>query len=191
MTKNYTFWIALAAFEVVFGLAVFTLTRQYYLGNQAPVDTQRSLARESAAPRTDTITIDDLAQFNLSVPAQSLPDNPVEISRQANEFFGSAQYEQAAMLYEKLLDFGPDNADTYNNLGITLHYLGRSDEALQKLNAGIAVDPSHQRIWLTLGFVNSQLGNTDAARSALTTAMEIGSDESIRKSAAEMLEGLP
>ena len=191
MARNYKFWISLAAFEIAFGLAVFAVTRQYYLDDQVPVTTGRSLTNEAVATRSDNITVADLAKFNLSVPAQSLPDDPIEISRQANEFFASAQYEQAANLYEKLLAFAPDNADTYNNLGITLHYLGRSDEALQKLNDGIAADPTHQRIWLTLGFVSSQLGNTDEARSALTTAMQVGTDEAIRKSAAEMLEDLP
>ena len=190
MTRNYNFWISLAVFEIVFGLAVFGLTRQFYLDKQAPTNVQQSLARESVSMRPDNITEADLAQFNLAVPAQSLPDDPLVISRMANEYFASAQYEQAAVLYEKLLAFDPNSADTYNNLGITLHYLGRSDEALQKLNDGIAADPTHQRIWLTLGFVNSQTGNTDAARTALTTATQVGTDEAIRKSAAEMLDNL-
>ncbi|MDH3751165.1 MAG: hypothetical protein OEU40_11265, partial [Gammaproteobacteria bacterium] len=75
--------------------------------------------------------------------------------------------------------------------GLTLHYLGRSTEALRRLNDGIAVDRSNQRIWLTLGYVNSELGNTEEARTALTTATQIGSDESIRQSALNMLENLP
>jgi hypothetical protein len=44
---------------------------------------------------------------------------------------------------------------------------------------------------LTLGYVNGQLGNTEQARKALTTATETGTDESIRQAAAQMLEGLP
>jgi len=94
-------------------------------------------------------------------------------------------------MYEQLLAFSPNDAEIYNNLGLTLHYLGRSTEALGKLNEGVAADPEHQRIWLTLGYVNSQLGNTEQARTALTTATQIGTDESIRQSAMKMLEGLP
>lgn len=191
MANNYKFWISLAAFQIVFGLAVFAVTRQHYIADQAPVSTAPSLTNEAITRRSDNITEADLAKFNLSVPAQSPPDDPIEISRQANEFFANAQYEQAANLYEKLLAFDPNHAETYNNLGLTLHYLGRSAEALQKLNDGIAADPTHQRIWLTFGFVNSQTGNMDEARSALSTAMQVGTDEAISKSAAEMLEGLP
>jgi len=94
-------------------------------------------------------------------------------------------------MYEQLLAFSPNDAEIYNNLGLTLHYLGRSTEALGRLNEGIAVDPEHQRIWLTLGYVNSQLGNIEQARAALTTAAQVGTDESIRQSAMRMLEGLP
>jgi len=72
-----------------------------------------------------------------------------------------------------------------------LHYLGRSDEALRRLNDGVAVDAEHQRTWLTLGYVNSQLGNTGQARTALTNAVQFGSNESIRQSAMRMLEELP
>jgi Flp pilus assembly protein TadD len=81
--------------------------------------------------------------------------------------------------------------DTYNNLGITLHYLGRSAEALRWLNEGIAKDPTYQRIWLTLGFVNSELGDTGQARIALTKAVQMGADNEIGQSAVRMLENLP
>lgn len=191
MTRDYKFWITLAAFEIAFGLAVFAVTRQYYLDRPEPVSARPAVANQTLPARSNNITEADLARFNLSVPSPPVSDDPVEISRLANEFFASGQYDRAAELYEKLLPFGPDNAETYNNLGLTLHYLGRSTEALSRLNEGVAVDPTHQRTWLTLGFVNSQLGNTEQAREALTNAIQIGTDDQIRKSATEMLEGLP
>jgi Flp pilus assembly protein TadD len=97
----------------------------------------------------------------------------------------------AAELYERLLVLGPNNVETYNNLGITLHYIGRSNEALRRLNEGVAIDPAHQRIWLTLGFVNSQLGNTEQARAALNTAADLNAANEIGKSAIKMLADLP
>lgn len=191
MNRDSRFWIGMAAFQVVFGLAVFGLTRQFYLESPEPRSTAPAAATDSGPGWTENITAANLEQFNLSVPAQTDMRDPIEISRQANSYFSNGQYAQAAELYEKLLDFAPGNADTYNNLGITLHYLGRSDEALARLNEGIAADSTHQRTWLTLGFVNSQLGNSDAARSALTNAVQMGSDAEIRRSATEMLESLP
>ena len=113
------------------------------------------------------------------------------MSRRANEYFANRQYAQAAKLYERLLALTPNDANVYNDLGLTLHYIGRSTEALRRLNEGVAVDPQYQRIWLTLGFVNAQLGNVDQARMALTQATEVGTDESIRQSATKMLADLP
>jgi Flp pilus assembly protein TadD len=55
----------------------------------------------------------------------------------------------------------------------------------------VKVDANYQRIWLTLGFVNKQLGNTVQARTALTTAVQLGADNDIGRSAGKMLEGLP
>jgi hypothetical protein len=52
------------------------------------------------------------------------------------------------------------------------------------------VDPSYQRIWLTLGFVNSQVGNTGKAREALTTAAQMGADTEVGQSATQMLQDL-
>ena len=94
-------------------------------------------------------------------------------------------------MYEELLAYRPNDGEVYNNLGLTLHYIGQSTEALRRLNEGVAVDSDYQRIWLTLGFVNSQLGYMDQARTALTTATQVGTNESIRRSAMQMLEELP
>jgi Flp pilus assembly protein TadD len=118
-------------------------------------------------------------------------DDPAVIARQADDFFARERYSEAADLYERLLALGYNEVDTYNNLGITLHYLGRHAEALRILKEGVEVDSNYQRIWLTLGFVNSQMGNTAEARAALGTAVQLGADTEVGKAAAKMLADLP
>ena len=190
MIRNSRFWLAMAVFQVAFGLAVFAITRHYYIEDEvARVSSVPGHPTEDTWPEPNAES--DLENLISNFPGNSPIDDPVKISHQADEYFSTQQYDKAADSYRKLLKFDPENADTYNNLGITLHYLGRSAEALQVLNEGVVVDPSYQRIWLTLGFVNSQLGNTEQARTALTTAAQIGSDDSIRQSAMRMLEDLP
>jgi tetratricopeptide (TPR) repeat protein len=190
MIHSPKFWIPMAVFQVVFGLAVFAITRQYYIHDSGNVSAYPTTIRQPSHAWPDRITETNPAQLSSSTFSQSTLDDPVEISRQANESFANRQYDRAADLYERLLAFGP-NVDTYNNLGITLHYLGRSTEALRKLNEGVAVDPTYQRIWLTLGFVNSQLGNTEEARTALATAAKMSADNEVGQSAVRMLENLP
>lgn len=186
MNRSAKFWSSMVVFQVLFGLAVFGLTRQYYLQDHEEAAASPTVAPEEAF---DWVTrIPQTGQALLESPASN---NPVELTRQADEYFSNQQYDQAARLYERLLAIDGNNVVLHNNLGITLHYLGRSSEALDWLNQGIAIDPANQRIWLTLGYVNSQLGNVDEARSALMAAVEMGPDSQVGQTAARMLEGLP
>lgn len=190
MARSATFWVSLLVFEVVFGAAIFTVTRHYYMADEDRVGDRQARAREALPVWPDRVTQAESAVPG-SVSATTSFDPPVALSRQADEFFNGKQYARAADLYAQLLALVPSNVDTYNNLGLTLHYLGRSAEALQKLNEGIAVDATHQRIWLTLGFVNAQIGDIEEARLALATAVLIDADSDVGESAATMLEELP
>jgi len=189
MIRNAKFWIWMTVFQVLFGLAVFTVTREYYIHDAANVSDRPSTMNQSPPVWQDGVS--KFSRLSHSASGESTVQDPVELARQADEFFANQQYDRAADLYERALALSPNNVNIQNELGLTLHYLGRSAEALRTLNDGVAADPKNQRIWLTLGFVNSQLGNTEQARAALTTATRIGTDESIRQSAMEMLKKLP
>jgi tetratricopeptide (TPR) repeat protein len=191
MTRNARFWTAAAVFQIAFGVAVFAVTRSYYIGVNDHGSASAAAVERPALELPRGISASDISQLGSPPPNDSIPLDPAQLSRQADLYFANREYAKAAGLYEQLLDIAPDNVEIHNNLGLTLHYLGRSDEALQRLKKGVAVDPDNQRIWLTTGFVNSQLGNVKDARTALTTATQIGTDESIRQSAMTMLENLP
>lgn len=191
MIRDSKFWISMVVFQGFFAYAVFAITRDYY-----EVDVQEETSRPSSIVQSAPVWPNGISEAEidrLSMPGLGdlAPQDPLEIYRQAEQFFANGQYDRAAQSYERLLAFSPNDAEIHNNLGLTLHYLGRSSEALQRLNEGISVDSENQRIWLTFGYVNSQLGNTEEARSALTNATQIGSDESIKRSALQMLEALP
>lgn len=191
MILDTRFWVLLVVFQVVFGLAIFAITREYYMPDVNTVSAHPPIADRSPAGWTSGITEAEVSRLSSPGLSLSSSQDPAMISRQADIAFTNKQYDTAATLYEKLLSFSPNDAEIYNNLGLTLHYLGRSDEALRRLNEGVAVDAQHQRIWLTLGYVNSQLGNIEQARTALTNAIQVGGNESIRESATKMLEELP
>lgn len=191
MTYGARFWILLAAFEVVFGFAVFAMTRAYYLNDTGEISGHAATMTQTAPIWPNNITSSQIDRLTSSSLGDTTVRDPAQISRQADEFFANGQYATAAELYEQLVALTPNDADAYNNLGLTLHYVGRSAEALRWLDKGIAVDPGYQRIWLTLGFVNAQLGNVEEAREALTTAIQSGADESIRQSAESLLDNLP
>ena len=192
MWRGAKFWVLLIVFQTAFGVAVFALTRHFYITGADGVIGSAVVSSEQSQEWTDQYLENNSAMLDslISLSADSTQD-PAEISRLGNMYFAERQYDKAAEQYERLLSFGPSNADAHNNLGITLHYLGRSDEALRILDEGITLEPANQRIWLTLGFVNKELGNIDAARTALTTAIQLGVENEIGQSATGMLESLP
>ena len=191
MARDKRFWTLLVIFQVFFGLAVFAFTREYYLQDAETVRGHPQMANQAAPAWSRGITATDVARLSSPGLVEPTLSDPAEIYRRAEEFFANKQYPQAAQLYEQLLAFSPDDAEIYNNLGLTLFYSGRSDDALRWLNEGVARDAEHQRIWLTLGYVNSQLGNTEQARAALTNAIQVGGNASISESAQRMLAELP
>lgn len=191
MVRNGKFWVLMAVFQVLFGLAVFAITRDHYMAEPNSSQPHVAILNPDVPAWPNVVSESSIARLSSSATGAAVISDPVEMSRQADAFFANKQYDKAAELYERLLAFNPGTADTHNNLGLTLHYLGRSTEALRRLEEGIEIEPRNQRIYLTIGYVNSQLGYTENARKALTTATEVGSDESIRQSAMAMLESLP
>ena len=190
MHRNVGFWIALSVFQIVFGLAVFAVTRDIYMADTDAVSKEIAPAIQRPLGQTNSGLEVSPAMMDLLTAIQPTTTDPVQISRMADEAFNNKNFARAAQLYEQLLAFDPGSAGAHNNLGLTLHYLGRSEDALRRLNEGATLDPGNQRIWLTLGFVNSQLGNVEEARKALTTAKEIGTNSNVSQSAENMLRDL-
>ena len=196
MQRGFKFWTVMILFQVAFGLVVFAATRSYYKHdhgaptaaanpNRPPIfrwDQPAQPGQPAARPGSPPSAAESTRIAMIS--------DPNELGRLASEYYTSQQYELAAEAYDRLLTFDP-NVEVYNNLGITLFNAGRVGEALTALNEGAALDPSYQRIWLTLGFVNSRMGNVEAAREALTTAVGMGTDNNVGQSAQQMLDDLP
>ena len=191
MIRSAKFWVLMTVFQVAFGLTVFAITRQYYVHDQDQVSANTSVMTQPPPEWPERDPESELEQLISTYPGQQTIEDPAMVLRRADEFYTNGQYDKAADLYQQLLASGSRDVNTYNNLGITLYNLGRSDEALRILNEGVAVDSSYQRIWLTLGFINSQVGNTGQARLALTTAVQMGADNEVGRSAQEMLGNLP
>ncbi len=181
-------WIAIAALiQILAGVLVFTMTRAYYLDVQSnSIDASQPGTFKMGDLSTEEL-IRELQVYN----DQTRSDDPAEINQQANVLFQRGDYARAAALYQRLIELSPDDASAYNNLGLNLHYLGRSTEALEILQRGTQLQPEFQRVWLTLGFVQSGVGHKDAAKRAFKRAIELGPETEPGKSAKDMLSKLP
>jgi tetratricopeptide (TPR) repeat protein len=185
-------WPQTLALLFVFGLIVFAVTRQMYVGDAQTVS---AAASDTAAPSAMPQPQGDQLQINTALLESVLlldskKKDPATMSQLANKYFANKQYAAAADLYGQLFALDPGNVGIQNDLGLTLHYIKRSDEALAVLKKGAALNPDHQRIWLTLGYVNMELGNIDEAKMSLQTAEQINPDNGIGRSASKMLSEL-
>lgn len=184
-------WVSIAVAAVIFGTVIFAATREYYRQNPGALGVTADPPAHIESDSTPKPASANPAGARLNAADVASLQDPADISRQADAFFANGQYAQAVAGYQRLLLFSPGSVDIYNNLGLTQHYTGKSSEALATLRTGIAIDADNQRIWLTLGFVNGQLGNVVEAREAFEKTISIGGDESISDSARKMLAELP
>ena len=170
------------AFLIVYGAVVFAATRAYYL--------EQAAARPPAASTPAGGAARPIA-IPQARPPVTLADDPAVLADQADELLTQKRFGEAIEAYRKLLELAPDDVDTFNDLGLALHYAGRSGEALQVLEAGAAKDAKFQRIWLTLGFVRLQLGQTESARAAFQTCVDVDPESPIAIEARRFLERIP
>jgi Flp pilus assembly protein TadD len=190
MFRSATFWVVVITFQIIYGFSVFTLTRAHYKQDVERDDAQAVSVNQATGQWPEPTSDNGLEQLISMVPGQAASMDPVVLAAQADEHYVNRRYAQAADIYEQLVNSGSGSVDLYNNLGITLHYLGRSEEAIQRLNEGVELDPTYQRIWLTLGFVTSQLGQSTQALTALNEAIRLGPNTEVGQSATEMRESL-
>ena len=92
-----------------------------------------------AAQHLDRI---DEAAHHYAEAVRINPRDGSSLDRLALVRFGQKQYQEALVLYRNLLELTPDSAQTHSNLGATLYYLGRADEALHHLERAVEIDPN-------------------------------------------------
>ena len=86
------------------------------------------------------------------------------------------------------MTINPDDIDSYNDLGLAHHYLGKSQEGIKYLDEGIKRNSYYQRIWLTKGFILAYgVGDLDGARAAWEKAKGLDSESQAGKAAEDFL----
>ncbi len=186
LPKGKLFWAGILVFQIVYGVVIFLATRAYF-ENEPESSTMPTAPVAGLGDWQSAAMQEALSSLTTN---EAMPDDPATISFLADQHYANQEYTKAAEYYERLLGFDPGNADIRNNLGLTLHYSGQSTESLAVLAENVAAHPEHQRSWLTLGFVNGQLGDAPASRRALEMAISIDPASDVGQSAQSMLDGL-
>ncbi len=69
------------------------------------------------------------------------PQNTHAMDHLAMLRFGQQRYQEALVLYRKMLEVNPDDAQTHSNAGATLYHLGRPEEARRRFKRVLALKP--------------------------------------------------
>lgn len=106
-------------------------------------------------------------------------------------YFEARQFSDASTYYKKALLVKPNEVDIYNELGLSVHYLGNTDDGLKVVEEGIKKDPLHQRIWLTKGYLLAYgKGDLEGAKTAWEKAKALNPESQVGKAASEYLAQL-
>jgi tetratricopeptide (TPR) repeat protein len=188
MPSSYKKWTMIILFMIVGGFIIFALTRSYYKTEKPAGE------RPERAPVTGPLVEEPKTKSEIRteqvVPLEQLrvdTGNPESLALLGDKYFENNRFEQAIIIYERVLELNPKDVDTYNDLGLALHYTGRSDVAIETLKKGIKVMPSYQRIWLSLGFVLTSTKKNEEAKTALKKAIELDPNTEMGQEAKRIL----
>ena len=182
-----TQWLVVAAIQLFYGFAVFALTRDYYQRHPA-VAQARSQAVHSGTP-VPTRSVQPSGGGS-AIPESVVQKDPILLAQVGDERFSQRRYPEAIHIYRQVLELNPGDVDTYNDLGLALHYSGDSSQALAVLKKGVEKDPKFQRIWLTLGFVQTHTDERPEAGFALQEAIKLDPENQVGREAKRVLESL-
>lgn len=144
-----------------------------------------SNAEKSAQPSRREI--DELTQYSrqrkyreLLVTCESLsqkyPTDPVILNFQGLSYAGLKQFDQALNCYIKALEFKPDYAEAYCNIGIVLNSMRRPTEAIRNFREALNINPGYSAAQCNLGNAFVQIGSFDEAIACYYKALDVEPD---------------
>jgi tetratricopeptide (TPR) repeat protein len=173
-----------AALVVVFAVG------GYILGSRSSKSTGDvySSTTETTGPGVQQGMNHSVLITELKARLKESPDDMELMTRLADTYFDLKKFDEAVVYYKKVAETKPSGADIYNDIGLSLHYLGSSAEGLKYIDEGISKNPYHQRIWLTKGFILAYgMGDLDGAKEAWEKTKALNPESRIGKAAADYL----
>jgi len=107
------------------------------------------------------------------------------ISGQNHEVIQAGKRKLALDSFEKAVELNPNISYAQNNLGLTLIYEKRYDDAIEALEAATELEPVEGFMWNNLGMAYEHVDRLDDAREAYGKATEMENDNA-RESLARL-----
>ena len=80
---------------------------------------------------------------------------------------------EAELIYRKILDKVPYNADALHLLGVIAHQVGKCEEAIRYISEAIRLNPNSAIFYSNLGMAQDALGKEDESTESFKKALEI------------------
>ena len=114
------------------------------------------------------------AQRGYTVPSifkPNVPEDVVDLARQAKENFDNGKYRSAEKLYQEILTKTPNNLYSLSNLGVVYFRSGKLKAAEVTLKKAVALSPKDEFTHTTLGIVFYRQAKFDEALAELTKSL--------------------
>jgi len=114
------------------------------------------------------------AQSGYTVPSifkPNVPEDVVDLARQAKESFDKGEYRSAEKLYQEILTKTPNNLYSLSNLGVVYFRSGKLKAAELTLKKAVALSPKDEFTHTTLGIVFYRQAKFDEALAELTKSL--------------------
>lgn len=181
--KGVTVIIA-AAVIAVFGIGGYYVGTRSAGNKGAAAPVPQNAAQESVGQAVATTAVID----DLNAKLKASPRDTELLSRLADAYFDKKQFDEAVKYYKKVIELKPDDASTYNEIGLSLHYQGKSAEGVKYIDEGIKKNPYFQKIWLTKGFILAYgMGDINGAKEAWEKTKALNPESNVGKAAADYL----
>jgi Flp pilus assembly protein TadD/uncharacterized coiled-coil DUF342 family protein len=153
--------------------------------NPGAVKASFTFAKNTKTTGSATITADrpnsDLTASNAppspsgySIPSifkPNVPEDVVDLARQAKENFDKGKYRSAEKIYQEILTKTPNNLYSLSNLGVVYFRSGKLKAAELTLKKAIALAPKDEFTHTTLGIVFYRQAKFDEALTELTKSL--------------------
>lgn len=140
-------------------------------------------AAQAGAPTVDT-QIQQMEQF-----LQANPDNADAWLQLANMSFDHQIWDKAAQAYERYAALAQPTPDVLSDMGVSLHRVGRSEEALALFERAQQMQPDHwQSRYNEVVVLGLDLGRLDEAEQVMAELKELQPDNASVQRLDEELE---
>ena len=178
--KNIILVLILA---IAFGVGGYLIGTGRLAGNQQQSEQPADYFAQSSGTDYQKVVV------KLKEQLKGTPEDWAIYARLGDVYFRLRRFEDAIKYYKKAIELNPDDVDTYNDLGLSNHYMGKSVEGLKYIEEGIKRDPYYHRIWLTKGFILAYgLGKKEEAEKAWQKALKLDPEGQVGKAAKAYLE---